>query len=314
MRAGRQNRRVGHSYTLPVIKLLFATARTCAYPGCATPLVVADTDRDVREVAVQIAHIRSPKPDGPRYDPAFPAAQLNSDPNLLLLCGVHHHPVDRNGSKYTTEELLQWKEKQTAEGGGFTVRDEDIEDLAARLESSLSQLVEATRLQLEVRVVGGRLGPFAGSPVVRIDLDAMEEFGRRGAHLFRPGRLIGVEVENRGPVGAEVRAAGIDIDHGPDQQGPWQYAFAANNLTLWQFPCRVDGHSARDWFEHEHDLREFADRLYCLRGLVPRRFRAWAALGNGDRRHGEWISRADLPIWEPGIGEEQLRARFGETG
>jgi hypothetical protein len=141
---------VGHSYALPVIKLLFATARTCAYPDCTIPLVFIDEDRDVREIAVQIAHIRSPKPDGPRHDPDFPHDKLNSDVNLLLLCGVHHHPVDRNGSKYSTEELLAWKRAQTAEGGGFTVQDDDIMGIAAKLESSLDELVKATRLQTEV--------------------------------------------------------------------------------------------------------------------------------------------------------------------
>ena len=305
---------MGHTYTLPVIKLLFATARTCAYPGCATPLIFADDDRGVREVAVQIAHIRSPKADGPRYDPDFPSDQLNSDGNLLLLCGVHHHPVDRNGSKYATVELLRWKKAQTSEGGGFTVQDDDIADLAARLEASLDELVRATRLQLEVRLVGGRLAPFASSPVARIDLDAMEEFGRKAAHLFRPGRLIGVEAENRGPVGAEVQAAGIDIDHGPDQPHPWKYAFAPNNITIWQYPCRVDGHATRAWFETEDRIRGFADGLHRARGLVPQRFRAWAELGNGDRLCGEWITRADLPIWEPGVSEQHLRTRFGEPG
>jgi len=58
----------------------------------------------------------------------------------------------------------------------------------------------------------------------------------------------------------------------------------------------------------------FADRLYHGRGLVPRRFRAWAATGNGDLVCGEWLARADLPVWEPGTSEEELRACFGETG
>lgn len=92
---GRQNGEVGHSYPLPTIKLLFATARTCACPPCATPLVFIDEDHGVREVAVQIAHIRSPKRDGPRHDPTFPADRLNREENLLLLCGVHHHPCSR---------------------------------------------------------------------------------------------------------------------------------------------------------------------------------------------------------------------------
>jgi hypothetical protein len=302
-------------YGLPVIKLLFATARTCAYPGCTAPLVFLAEDRGVREVAVQIAHIRSPKPDGPRYDPAFPPDQLNTDANLLLLCGVHHHPVDRNGSKYTTDELLQWKRAQTAEGGGFTVRDDEIADLAARLESSLDELVQATRLHMHVRLVGGRVGWPMPPQVVRIDLDVFGEFGRRADEkgLFRPGRLVGVEIENRGPVGAEVDAAGIDIDLGPDRREPWQYAFPANTYTPWQFPSRVDAHSARRWFDDEHSIRNFADWLFREHGSAPKRFRAWARLGNGERHNGEWISRADLPIWEPGVGEEHLRARFGES-
>jgi hypothetical protein len=302
---------VGHTYALPVIKLLFATARTCAYPGCAVLLVFIDQEHGVREVAVQIAHIRSPKPGGPRYDPDFPADKLNTEENLLLLCGVHHHPVDANGSKYTTEELLGWKKEQTAEGGGFIVQDEDIKDLAARLESSLEELVQATRLQLHVLLVGGWTSRFTGE-VARVDLDVFEEFGRRGAHLFRPERLIGVEVQNHGPVGAEVRAAGIDYDLGPGLPAPWQYTFPPNNLTPWQFPCRVDGHSARDWFEDEHALRRFADRLFTDHGHGPRRFRAWAMLGNGERHTGDWLARADLPIWEPGVTEQQLRTRYGE--
>ena len=27
--------------------------------------------------------------------------------------------------------------------------------------------------------------------------------------------------------------------------------------------------------------------------------------GNGDRLHSEWLARADLPIWEPGVGGER---------
>ena len=304
---------MGHTYALPVIKLLFATARTCAYPGCAIPLIFIDEDRDVCEVAVQIAHIRSPKPDGPRYDADFPPDRLNSDGNLLLLCGVHHHPVDRNGSKYTTGELLEWKKAQTAEGSGFTVQDDDIRELASRLESSLDELVQATRLQMQVRFMGGRLGWPAIPTVVAIDLAGLEEAGRKAGHLFRPGRLIGIEVENRGSVGAEVRAAGIDIDHGPARPGPWTYAYVSNYLTKWQIPCRIEGHSTVDWFETEDRIRKFTVGLYSARGLVPQRFRPWAQLGNGDRLTGDWIARADLPIWEPGVGEAELRIRFGEA-
>jgi hypothetical protein len=310
---GRQNIRVGHNYTLPTIKLLFATARTCAYSGCQVPLVFEDAARGIRSVAVQIAHIRSAKITGPRHDPEYPADKLNSEENLLLLCGKHHHSVDGNESKYTIEELLEWKKAQVNDSGGFIVRDEDIVGLAVALQASIDELVQATRLQMQVRLVGGRVGRGAAA-VARMNLDGLDEVGSTMGHLFRPGRLIGVEVENQGIVGAEVQAAGIDIDHGPGRRGPWQYTYVANGITQWEFPCRIEGHATRDWFETEDRLRRFLDGLYATRGLAPQRFRAWAELGNGDRLSGEWIARADLPIWEPAVAEAQLRARFGESG
>jgi hypothetical protein len=276
------------------------------------PLVFEDTERGIRSIAVQIAHIRSAKTSGPRHDPDYPADQLNAEENLLLLCARHHHPVDSNESEYTLEELLGWKKAQVTDGGGFLVQDEDVTGLAVALQASVGELVQATRLQMQVRLVGGRIGRTPG--VARMNLDGLDETGRTMGHLFRPGRLIGVEVENRGLVGAEVQAAGIDIDHGPGQPGAWQYAYPDTGIAQWGFPSRVDGHATRDWFETEDRIREFVDRLHAARGLAPQQFRAWAQLGNGERLTGEWIARADMPIWEPGTGEAQLRARFGESG
>lgn len=69
---------------------------------------------------------------------------------------------------------------------------------------------------------------------------------------------------------------------------------------------------ARVWFEPEGHIRRFVDTLFAVRGLSPQRFRGWALLGDGDRVCGAWIARADLPIWEPGVGEAQLGTRFGE--
>lgn len=273
-----------------------------------------DPDRGVRSVSVQIAHIRSAKPTGPRHDPDYPKDKLNSDENLLLLCWTHHHPVDDDESKYTTEELMEWKKNQVTDRGGFIVQDDDIISIVSKLESSLDELVKATRLQMEVRFAGGRRLGDAAATVIRIDLDGLSEFEQRAGHLFRPGRLIGIEVVNRGPVGAEVQAAGFDIDHGPGQPGPWHYSYVSNDLTEWKIPGRVDGNTTRSWFETEDRIRIFVDMLYTTRGLVPKRFRAWADLGNGDQLQGEWIARGDLPIWGPGVGEAELRVRYGEPG
>jgi hypothetical protein len=98
----------------------------------------------------------------------------------------------------------------------------------------------------------------------------------------------------------------------PTRYWPLTTSIAANNLTPWRFPCRVDGHSARGWFEDGQALRQFADWLLADKGTGPRRFRAWAMFGNGERHTGGWVAHADLPIWEPGTTEEQLRAQYGE--
>jgi hypothetical protein len=296
---------------LPTIKLLFATARTCAYPGCQVPLVFEDAESGSRSVALKIAHIQSPEATGPRPGPEYPAEQLNSEENLLLLCRKHHRRVEGHESKYTIEQLLDWKKVQVGENGGFVVRDGDIGSAAPAPQASVDELVQATRLQLQVRLVGGRVG-LRIPAVARMNLDGLDKVGSAMGHLFRPGRLIGVEVENRGIEGAEVQAAGIDIDFGPGESGPWQYPYAANGITRWKFPCRVDGHATRFWFETEDRIREFLDRLYAARGLAPQRFRPWASLGNGDRLCGEWTARTDLPIWEPFFGGAYLRYRFGD--
>lgn len=148
---------MGHSYGLPTIKALFAQATHCAYPECTEPLLFEDPSRGVRSIAVQIAHIRSEKPGGPRYDVAFPRQLLNAEENLLLLCGKHHTPVDQNESVFATDELLVWKAAQIAQAGGTVISDTDLANLVRTLESSLSALYEALQVAVTVDTVGGRV-------------------------------------------------------------------------------------------------------------------------------------------------------------
>ena len=126
---------MGHNIKLPILKSLFAQATHCAYPNCSDPLVFEDPQRDIRTIAVQIAHIRSERPDGPRHDPDFPH-DLNDGENLLLLCGKHHTAVDQNESVFTVAELLEWKVAQVTQAGGTAVTDADLANLVRSLESS----------------------------------------------------------------------------------------------------------------------------------------------------------------------------------
>lgn len=112
---------MGRSYTDLTIKLLFGGAQSCAYPGCGHSLILRERGR--LTPVVQIAHIRSEKPGGPRHDPLY-EGDINGFENLLLLCGVHHPAVDGHESVYPVEELEEWKEAQnTQEGQQLTSED-----------------------------------------------------------------------------------------------------------------------------------------------------------------------------------------------
>lgn len=114
---------MSRNYTKLTIKLLFGQASACAYPGCDTSLIYED--RGQRTVVAEIAHIRSEAVGGPRHDPTY-TGDLDGPENLLLLCGVHHKPVDRHDATYLIEELESWKQLQVAQAGsGMTIDDDD---------------------------------------------------------------------------------------------------------------------------------------------------------------------------------------------
>src|SRR5947207_8527912 len=99
---GGGRRTVSRNFTLPTIKMLFFEAADCAYPGCGSPLVVAERGRTT--VVSQIAHIRSGQEGGPRYDSTYPRGCIDEAANLLLLCPTHHAVVDRQDDQYSIEE------------------------------------------------------------------------------------------------------------------------------------------------------------------------------------------------------------------
>lgn len=119
---------MARSYSHRTIKILFARARQCAYPGCDERLVLEH--RRHLTVAAEIAHIRSEKPGGPRYDPTYPASMLDEEENLLLLCGKHHKPVDDHESVYPVDELLDWKRKQVAAANGQDLSEGQVERIS----------------------------------------------------------------------------------------------------------------------------------------------------------------------------------------
>lgn len=94
-----------------VVRTLWTRARNqCAFPGCPQTLTVDAVDAATGEAYVSVvgqqAHIRSPKKDGPRHDPSYPADKLDSYANLILLCPTHHDLIDdQGGAGYTVADL-----------------------------------------------------------------------------------------------------------------------------------------------------------------------------------------------------------------
>ncbi|WP_143202473.1 HNH endonuclease [Amycolatopsis sp. CB00013] len=114
-------------YREPVIKELFGSASWCAFPGCWERLIAED--RGVSIVNVDIAHIRSKSPRGPRYDEKYPGESIDEARNLLLLCMKHHRLADASDSTYTVAELESWKRDQVAGWIGGALPDGRAEEI-----------------------------------------------------------------------------------------------------------------------------------------------------------------------------------------
>jgi hypothetical protein len=88
--------------------------------------------RGVDTIAVQVAHIRTPAPNGPRYSPSFSTTELDTESNLILLCEAHHKEIDEFPELYSVEKLVEWKslQVQTAAAAGKS-RSTDMSQLPA---------------------------------------------------------------------------------------------------------------------------------------------------------------------------------------
>lgn len=90
-------------------------ASTCAFPRCRRRLFETDDEVTGRRLSGsgillgEEAHIRSPRPDGPRHDPTY--EKCDGYANLILLCPTHHTLVDKDGGvDWPVERLEQLKE------------------------------------------------------------------------------------------------------------------------------------------------------------------------------------------------------------
>ena len=71
-------------------KVFLKSGNKCAFPGCFNVL----TD------AHQVAHIRSPKCNGPRHVSNWNNGNFDVEENLICLCPTHHDLIDKNVTQY----------------------------------------------------------------------------------------------------------------------------------------------------------------------------------------------------------------------
>jgi hypothetical protein len=268
-------------YSEETIKILFGRATRCAYPECTKPLIFED--RGHLTVTAQIAHIRSEKPGGPRHVPGY--EQFNSEENLLLLCGEHHHPVDRHESIYPIEELLQWKKLQIAQGVGRVLSDNDLTQILRYVQQSLSALIEVS---LRVRPVA--LIHHSGIVWTRFPLRAFSTVRIQGGESER---YLGVEVVNDGLASVTIGAAGFEFDLRTSANARHQVLFDDSPF----YPSRrVDGRSSGAWPLKMESVRAGLGIVYQEYRLLPHRFRTYAVSATDDQVEGEWFPISDLPI------------------
>jgi hypothetical protein len=76
---------------------------------CRRPLVLDPTELDTESVVGEECHIVSGSQNGPRYDPNFPAGEVDELTNLMLLCRIHHKLIDDQAETYTVDLLRGMK-------------------------------------------------------------------------------------------------------------------------------------------------------------------------------------------------------------
>lgn len=85
-------------------------AGRCQFNGCNRPLWKSPITQEPVNLAEK-AHIYAFSAAGPRGNKGIDAKRLNMLENLILVCDICHKTIDKNwsGSRYTVEQLQQWK-------------------------------------------------------------------------------------------------------------------------------------------------------------------------------------------------------------
>lgn len=134
----------------------------CSNPSCRVPTTGPTTDIEkVNNIGIA-AHITAASPGGPRYESSMSKEERKSIKNAIWLCSNCSIKIDRDHSKYSVQDLRNWKEtaeQKSSEELGKKLPDDNyvIQSLTTALtgQSSiflpnlLSNASEATSMALE---------------------------------------------------------------------------------------------------------------------------------------------------------------------
>jgi hypothetical protein len=97
-------------FSRPTKRAIERQARShCSNPACRR-LTSGATSDGAAEINIGVAsHICAAAPGGPRYDAGITPEQRGSAENGIWLCQDHAHAVDAPDSKFTVQELREWK-------------------------------------------------------------------------------------------------------------------------------------------------------------------------------------------------------------
>lgn len=103
--------------TVATVKLLYAQALYCAFPGCREPLYREDEMSGKWVLNSRVSHICARSEGGPRWDPLQSAEANRSEANLVLMCTKHAGAIDDalTVSHYPAALLRDWKSAQVEE-------------------------------------------------------------------------------------------------------------------------------------------------------------------------------------------------------
>jgi hypothetical protein len=97
------------------VKLLYGLAAArCSFRDCRMDLTLKHVPGEKKQQIGKIAHIVAHSKNGPRADAAYPANQLDTYDNWILLCGIHHDIIDTASHRYTADALLKIKKEHEA--------------------------------------------------------------------------------------------------------------------------------------------------------------------------------------------------------